>query len=100
MKILLLLLPPQAGFKIANIQKAFPLSPLNGTQIQKSEMLTYMASKTTLPPTPIMVNYEFLTTTGPFVFMCMLSVFVAAWICVAFRLYLHTNELRFFLNPH
>lgn len=47
-----------------------------------------------------MVNYEFLTTTGPFVFMYMLSVFVAAQISVAFRLYLHINELCFFLNSH
>lgn len=32
--------------------------------------------------------------------MYMLSVFVEAQICVAFRLYLHINELCFFLNPH
>lgn len=43
-----------------------------------------------------MVNYEFLTTTGPFVFTYMPCVFAAAWIFAAFRMYLHINEFFFF----
>lgn len=43
-----------------------------------------------------MVSYEFLTATGPFVFMYMPSVFVSAWIFAAFRLYLDRNEFFFF----
>jgi len=85
--------------KNSKYPEAFAFSALIGAQIQNSEMLTYKVSKTTsFIFYPIMVNYEFLATTSPFVFMYMPSVFVAAWIFAAFRLYLHINEF-FFSKP-
>lgn len=93
--------PLSSWLKNSKYPEAFPFSPLIGAQIQKSEMLTYKVSKTTsFIFSPIMVSYEFLTTTGPFVFMYMPSVFVSAWIFAAFRLYLDRNDFFFFPNPH
>lgn len=89
--------PLSSCLKNSKYPEAFPFSPLIGAQIQKSEMLTYKVSKTTsFIFSPIMVSYEFLTATGPFVFTYMPSVFVSAWIFAAFRLYLDRNEFFFF----
>lgn len=64
--------PLGSWLKNSKYPEAFPFSSLIGTQIQKSEMLTYKVGKTTsFIFSPIMANYKFLTTTGPFVFMHM-----------------------------
>lgn len=64
--------PLASWLKNSKYPEAFPFSSLIGTQIQKSEMLTYKVGKTTsFIFSPIMANYKFLTTTGPFVFTHM-----------------------------
>lgn len=64
--------PLASWLKNSKYPEAFPFSSLIGTQIRKSEMLTYKVSKTTsFIFSPIMANYKFLTTTGPFVSMHM-----------------------------
>lgn len=88
--------PLAIWLKNSKYPEAFPFSSLIGTQIQKSKMLTYKVSKTiSFIFSLIMVNYEFLTSAGPFVFMCMPFVSVAAWIFAAFMLYLHINDFFF-----